>query len=288
MSNKVAVVTGGNKGIGYAIVKGLAKEFEGTVYLTARNIERGNEAVQKLKKEDDISVKFHQLDIDDESSIQTLASFMKENHGGIDILVNNAGIAFKKDATESVGHQAEITIKTNYFSLKNTCQILFPIMKEGGRVVNLSSSCGHLSKLTGGEAGKATELKTRFASSGSTLTLQELDNLMNSFVSLAKAGTHMENGWPSSTYVVSKIGVSALSRIQQQNFDKAGSNDIVVNHVHPGWVDTDMTSHKGPLSPDTGAKSALFAALLPPGTHIKGEYIWEDCKPSSWVDGYRG
>ena len=66
------------------------------------------------------------------------------------------------------------------------------------------------------------------------------------------------------------------------------SRDLVVNHVHPGWVDTDMTSHQGPLSPDEGAKSALFAALLPPKTDIKGLYIWEDCKPSSWVDGYRG
>jgi len=57
-----------------------------------------------------------------------------------------------------------------------------------------------------------------------------------------------------------------------------------VNHVHPGYVDTDMTSHKGPLSPEEGAKSSIFAALLPPDTKIRGQYIWLDCKVRNWID----
>ena len=111
---KVAIVTGGNKGIGFGIVKGLAKVFDGDVFLTARNVERGMEAVKKLEQEN-IHVKFHQLDIDDPKSNAAIAKFMKENYGGIDILVNNAGIAFKRDATEPIDHQAKVTITTNYF-----------------------------------------------------------------------------------------------------------------------------------------------------------------------------
>ena len=115
MSNKkVAVVTGGNKGIGFAIVKGLVDKFDGVVYLTARNVERGMDAVKTLEQEN-IKVKFHQLDIDNPESNAAIAKFMKENYGGIDILVNNAGIAFKNDATDPVGHQAKVTISTNYF-----------------------------------------------------------------------------------------------------------------------------------------------------------------------------
>ena len=63
---KVAIVTGSNKGIGLAIVRGLAKTFEGDVYLTSRNEERGLEAVQKLKNQG-IHVLYHQLDISNES-----------------------------------------------------------------------------------------------------------------------------------------------------------------------------------------------------------------------------
>ena len=59
--------------------------------------------------------------------------------------------------------------------------------------------------------------------------------------------------------------------------------DLVVNFLHPGYVDTDMSSHKGPMSPEEGAKSSLFAALLPPNTEVKGKFIWKDCSIVEWV-----
>ena len=67
---RVAIVTGGNKGIGYATCRALAKKFDGgDVFLTARSAERGNAAVADLEKEG-CTVKFHQLDIDDVASIE--------------------------------------------------------------------------------------------------------------------------------------------------------------------------------------------------------------------------
>jgi carbonyl reductase 1 len=62
-------------------------------------------------------------------------------------------------------------------------------------------------------------------------------------------------------------------------------SDVVINHVHPGYVGTDMTLHKGPLTPEQGAKSSLFAAALPPNTDVKGRYIWCDCTIVDWVNG---
>ena len=61
---------------------------------------------------------------------------------------------------------------------------------------------------------------------------------------VAKAGTWKAIGWPAITYAVSKIGVSALTRIQQRHFDADSRPDLVVNHCHPGYVATDMSSHK--------------------------------------------
>lgn len=95
MSNTpVAVVTGSNKGVGFAIVRALCKQFPGDVYLTARDTGRGQEAVAKLQEEG-LCALFHQLDIDDLQSIRALRDFLKEKYGGLNVLVNNAGIAFK-------------------------------------------------------------------------------------------------------------------------------------------------------------------------------------------------
>ena len=64
------------------------------------------------------------------------------------------------------------------------------------------------------------------------------------FFRLAKEGGYKKAGWPGSTYVVSKVGVSALTRIQQRAFDSDSREDLAVNSCHPGYVDTDMISHK--------------------------------------------
>ena len=109
---KIAVVTGANKGIGFEIVRGLCKEFTGTVYLTcnlkktlifkfcqyidfilfaARIAEYGHKALEELKKEG-LEPKYHQLDIQNSDSIKNFANYLKQNYEGIDILINNAAI----------------------------------------------------------------------------------------------------------------------------------------------------------------------------------------------------
>jgi carbonyl reductase 1 len=191
-NKRAAIVTGSNKGIGYAIVKGLAKSFQGDVYLTARSEERGLEAVKQLEAEN-IKVHFHQLDIDNEDSIKALATFIKDKYGCLDVLVNNAGIAFKRDSTESVAAQAKVTVATNYFSVKNTCDHLFPLLRSGARVVNMSSNCGFLIKIPG------QELRAKLASSDSSLSIEELNSLMNNFVEATESGNQLDKGWPGPT-----------------------------------------------------------------------------------------
>ena len=96
MSKTVAVVTGANKGIGLAIVRGLCRAgFPGDVVLTARNEKLGREAVDILREEG-LETVFHQLDICDQTSAERLRDFLQNKYGGLDVLVNNAGIAFKR------------------------------------------------------------------------------------------------------------------------------------------------------------------------------------------------
>jgi len=130
---------------------------------------------------------------------------------------------------------------------------------------------------------KDSPIKAKFISSGNTLTVKELNEMMTQFVESAKDGTHEEKGFKNTAYGMSKVGLSALTRIQQQDFDKTPDTDCVANHVHPGYVKTDMNNHKGSLSIDEGARSSIYAALLPPNTDIRGKYIWEDCSVKDWV-----
>lgn len=92
--SRVALVTGGNKGIGFEIIRDLCQKFSGDVVLTARDEARGCAAVQKLQAEG-LNPRFHQLDIDDPQSIHALRDFLLKEYKGLDVLVNNAGIAFK-------------------------------------------------------------------------------------------------------------------------------------------------------------------------------------------------
>nr|XP_042115503.1 carbonyl reductase [NADPH] 1-like isoform X1 [Peromyscus maniculatus bairdii] len=146
--NQVALVTGGNRGIGFAITRDLCRKFSGDVVLTARDEARGQAAVQQLQAEG-LSPRFHQLDIDDPQSIRALRDFLLEEYGGLDVLVNNAGIStwpknkpprrddFFKDTQQGTDliHfyiQAEAAMKTNFFGTRAVCMELLPLIKPQG------------------------------------------------------------------------------------------------------------------------------------------------------------
>jgi len=276
-STMVAVVTGGNKGIGLAVVKKLCESFDGLVYLTSRNETLGRAAVEELNKIG-LRPEYAQLDIDNAESIEHFHNFIKDKHGGLDVLVNNAGIAYKVASTEPIGVQASHTCRVNYFGTLAVCSRLFPLLRDHGRVVNMSSSCGWLCKIPG------EELRRKL--SADDLTIPQLTQLVQDFITRTGDSTHLLAGWPDSSYVVSKVAVSALTRIQQRQFNDDSRCDLVINHCHPGYVDTDMSSHKGPLTPHQGAVSAVYCALLPADiTSPRGDYIWLDTTIKDWVHG---
>ncbi|XP_054654202.1 carbonyl reductase [NADPH] 1 [Dunckerocampus dactyliophorus] len=267
MVTRVAVVTGGNKGIGKAIVQALCKQFEGDVYLTARDEGRGRDAVASLSSEG-LKVNFHQLDINDVGSITKAAAFFKDKYGGVDVLVNNAGIAFKVADTTPFATQADVTLKTNFFATQDMLTHFLPLVKAGGRVVNVSSfvSVRSLSQCS-------PQLQERFRSED--ITEEELTGLMRRFVDRAKKGEHKQDGWPETAYGVSKIGVTTLSMIQARRVSKERPNDqILVNACCPGWVRTDMAGPKATKSPEEGAVTPVYLALLPAGeTEPHGKFV---------------
>ncbi|XP_042357892.1 carbonyl reductase [NADPH] 1 [Plectropomus leopardus] len=267
MSTKVAIVTGSNKGIGLAIVRALCKSYQGDVYLTSRDVGRGEAAVKNLGEEG-LKPLFHQLDINDVNSITAAAAFFKQKYGGVDVLVNNAGIAFKHADTTPFATQAEVTLKTNFFATGDMLTHFLPLIKAGGRVVNVSSFVG---SRTLNQCSPA--LQQRFRSED--ITEEELEGLMQRFVDQTKKDEHKKGGWPETAYGVSKCGLTTLSMIHARRLSKERPNDgILLNACCPGWVRTDMAGDKAPKSPDEGAITPVYLALLPPGaTGPHGKFV---------------
>lgn len=90
MTQRIAVVTGGNAGLGFETCRSLAKQGI-CVILTARDRAKGLLAVQAFQKQE-LPVRFYELDVSSATSIEALADFVKKEFGRCDILVNNAGI----------------------------------------------------------------------------------------------------------------------------------------------------------------------------------------------------
>ncbi|UJR35959.1 hypothetical protein I4U23_028700 [Adineta vaga] len=271
MAQKVAVVTGANKGIGYAIVNKLCSVFDGIIYLTARNEELGLNAVQQLQetnKNAHNKVQFHQLDLTNVESIRRLADYIKKTHGGLDILINNAAIAFKVNDTTPFGDQAEITAQTNFFGTINICNALFPLLRDHARVVNVSSRAGML------ELVKSNEIRHNLISPNATI--ETVSDILSDFIQKAKQNSHEENGYPNSAYGMSKVALTAATFIQQRLFDEKPQRDIVVNACCPGYIKTDMSSQKGMGSPEQGADTPVYLATLEPKiSSPRGEFVAE-------------
>lgn len=259
---KVAVVTGSNTGIGLEIVRLLARGAtalpEGsTVYLCSRDIKRGEAARENVLngEHNPVDITVAQLDITQRPSIDALAARIKEEHGAIDILINNAGFAFKNAATESMSEQAEKTIAVNYFGTKAVCSALFPLLRDDARVVNVGSRAG-------GVANWGADLRSRILSAD--LTIPHLEKMIDEFKTDVATGAHVKNGWPNTTYGVSKAALHGLTRIHARDIAKfTPSSGVTVNVICPGWCRTNMAGDRAPRSASEGADTPVWLATTP-------------------------
>ncbi|KAK7349540.1 hypothetical protein VNO77_06984 [Canavalia gladiata] len=286
-TKRYAVVTGANKGIGFAICKQLASNGI-TVVLTARDKKRGLEAVQKLKH---LAlpghVSFHQLDVTDPASIESLADFIRNQYGKLHILVNNAGIhgahldaealaavgvaenASLVDWSKIVTQSYELTeagLKTNYYGTKELTKALIPLLQSSRspKIVNVSSSMGTLENIPNGWPKEVL-------SDVENITEEKIDEILNEFLKDFKEDSLETKGWPLAipAYTVSKAALNAYTRILAKKYPS-----FCINAVCPGYVKTDLNHNNGILSPDEAAEYAVKLALLPDDSSTSGRFFF--------------
>jgi NAD(P)-dependent dehydrogenase (short-subunit alcohol dehydrogenase family) len=222
-ANKVALITGANKGIGLEIARQLGRKGI-TVLIGARDDARGQESANHLSDEG-IDARFVQLDVTDQTTIDAAAAHIDREFGRLDILVNNAAIFIDDGPPSRLGMDVlRRTYDTNFFGQFATLKAMLPLLRksEAGRIVNMSSGLGSLAQ-TG-------DPDFEFADA----------NLL--------------------AYNSSKTAVNAMT-VQFAN--ELRGTPIKVNSADPGYVATDMNDHGGYRTVEQGAKIAVLLATLP-------------------------
>jgi NAD(P)-dependent dehydrogenase (short-subunit alcohol dehydrogenase family) len=148
----VAVVTGGNRGVGREVCRQLALLGFGVV-LGSRDLRKGEIAAKELDPEG-VRIVACQLEVDNSVSVAAMADWVKERFGRTDVLINNASTMYDRWATASnvdLGTVAE-AIDVNLFGPWRVIHVLLPMLRSSARprIVNVSSEGGSISAMTGG------------------------------------------------------------------------------------------------------------------------------------------
>ncbi|MDG6103162.1 SDR family oxidoreductase [Dactylosporangium aurantiacum] len=150
----IALVTGANKGIGLEVARLLGRAGA-TVLIGARDPGRGAAAAGTLRDEG-LTVHELQLDVTDPASVAAAARRVEEDHGRLDVLVNNAGIlvGWARPADLSVD-DVRLAFETNVFGVVAVTNAMLPLLRRSraGRIVNVSSSMGSLTRLAAPDSG---------------------------------------------------------------------------------------------------------------------------------------
>lgn len=140
--NKSAIITGGTRGIGFAIAEKIVANG-GSVFICGRSRTRVRDAISVLSASGRADGEV--CDIRNEDQVRMMIDEAERRFGGIDILVNNAGIGYlNKTIEEMSGDEFRATLETNLFGVFYCCHYAIPAMKRrgGGYIINISSLAG--------------------------------------------------------------------------------------------------------------------------------------------------
>jgi NAD(P)-dependent dehydrogenase (short-subunit alcohol dehydrogenase family) len=222
--NKIALVTGGNKGIGLELCRNLSSAGC-TVLLGARDADRGQQAVRQLELDGLADIHFIELDVTRQDTITAAAQHIESRYGRLDILMNNAGVNLRGDGLPGAADPDVVQriFATNFFGALRVAQTMLPLLRKSaaGRIVNVSSGLGSLT--------------------------------LNSDPSWSGYNTKYIG------YCASK---AALNMLTVHLAYELRDTKIKVNSADPGYTKTDLNNNQGIQPVEVGAIAATRIALL--------------------------
>ena len=223
---KVAFITGANRGIGFETSKKLA-ESGIKVILGSRDLNKGEEALKKLSNLG-IDADLVQYDAFDKEAPKKVYDYISDKYKKLDILINNAGVLltgnlFVTNSSSISEKDLKDTFQTNFFSVISLTQKLLPLIKKSsaGRIVNVSTI---LSSLT-------------------------LHSAKDSPITPAK-----ELAYNASKTALNAFTVHLANELKDTN--------IKVNSGHPGWVKTELGGPNAPIEVEDSYKTSFNLATL--------------------------
>ena len=238
---KIVLITGANKGIGFAAAGELAQAGH-TVLLGARDPGRGTAAAAELAAQG-LDVRFVHLDVTDPETIAAAARLISDTYDRLDILINNAGISRDRPypPTELPVAVLREVYETNVFGVVAVTNAMLPLLRRSasGYIGNVSSGLGSVAFLT--DPGSS---------------LWRYANLLG--------------------YNSSKAALNAITLIYANTLRDTG---ITVNALSPGFCATDLNGHAGHLSAEEGGAHIARQVTLPAPTGVflnenGGTYPW--------------
>ena len=236
-TSRIALVTGANKGVGKAIAQQLAEQG-GTVWLGARDAERGKAAVSDLSVTG-CDVRLVLLDVTDQASVDAAAARIGDESGRLDVLVNNAGLSTPwAKPSETPIADVEATIATNVLGYIRVTNAMLPLLRisDAARIVNLTSVIG-------------------------SLTVASMNH--------DPSGAFSDGEFP--VILAHSLTKAAVNSLTISYANELASEGILVNAVSPNWTRTDGSWHTGFFSPEEGARGPVHMATLP-GSGPTGTY----------------
>ena len=230
---RIALVTGANQGIGFALVEGLAARMapDDLVLLTGRNAQRVTDAASLVAKTPGTTsrVEGRVLDVTDAGAVARLAAELDERHGGVDILVSNAAAPLVPDRPQS--EQADEFIDVANGGTHAILHSFVPVLRPGGRLIVVASSYGTLGHLV-------PRLHPLFDGA----SLRAVEEAVESWRVAIRVGTADELGWPRWLNVPSKVAqVAAVRAIAAQRRASDVPEGTLIAAVCPGLVDTRLS-----------------------------------------------
>ena len=143
LTGKSAIITGGSKGLGYAMAEGLASAGA-NIMVVNRNKEEGEQAGKDLKNDYGIKATAFSADVTNQKQAEEMASIAVEMFGKVDILINSAGINIRGAIDEVAPADFQKVLDVNVTGTWLCCRAIIPHMKKNnsGRIINLASTLG--------------------------------------------------------------------------------------------------------------------------------------------------